>query len=99
MAPQGTRAAAAVPKWVATGDTGEIGDRTLVGAYCVAVKPGPIPPELGQLDSLEQLNLSHNAKLAGALPNAMTAPKMLRSLVAGEGDRYPGEGHGHPHRG
>ena len=47
---------------------------------------GGVPPGLGRLASLEELNLSHNAGLAGVLPASLTALGALRVLLVGGTD-------------
>ena len=43
---------------------------------------GPLPPELGRLAMLQELSVSGNAEMAGALPDALTALRRLESLLA-----------------
>ncbi len=47
---------------------------------------GPIPPELGSLTSLTELNLSGNSGLAGNLPTELTGLGRLRTFLAGGTD-------------
>ena len=47
---------------------------------------GPLPPELGRLAMLQELGVSGNAEMAGALPDALTALRRLESLLAGGTD-------------
>ena len=65
---------------VSTDAAGRVTDLDLSGNN---LTDGPMPPELGQLGSLEVLSLADNAKLVGALTEPMTALTNLRELRAG----------------